>query len=97
MILGITTFKEEALEVTNNIPLAFLIIAVAGTVTSLLSLCTKKNFINIMIVYILLKSFSKMEKILGKHGINIIRKVFGIVLLAITFKLLATNIDKIVI
>ena len=97
MILGITMFKEEALDVNYNIPLAFPIIAGAGTVTSLLSLFTEKNFINIMIVYILLKSSSKLEKILGKHGINIIRKVFGMVLLAIAFKLLATNIAKIVI
>ena len=50
-----------------------------------------------MIVYILLKSSSKLEKILGKHAINIIRKVFGVVLLAIVFKLFATNIAKIVI
>ena len=50
-----------------------------------------------MIVYVLLKSSSKLEKILGKHAINIIRKVFGIVLLAIVFKLFTTNIAKIVI
>jgi multiple antibiotic resistance protein len=49
-----------------------------------------------LIVYIILKSSSRLEKILGKQGINIIRKVFGIVLLAIAVKLFATNVGKIV-
>ena len=104
MILGITLFKEEALEVASIVPLAFPVIAGAGTMTSLLSLRAEYDLgniiiailISILIVYIILKSCSRLEKILGKQGINIIRKVFGIVLLAIAVKLFATNFGKIV-
>jgi len=105
MILGITLFKEEPPEVASIVPLAFPIIAGAGTMTSLLSLRAEYAliniivaiFINIGIVYIILKSSSRLEKILGKQGINIIRKVFGIVLMAIAVKLFATNVGKIVV
>ena len=104
MILGITLFNEDAPEVASIVPLAFPIIAGAGTMTSLLSLRAEYDFvniivaivINILIVYIMLKSSSRLEKILGKQGINIIRKVFGIILLAIAVKLFATNVGKIV-
>ena len=90
MILGITLFNEDAPEVASIVPLAFPIIAGAGTMTSLLSLRAEYDFvniivaivINILIVYIILKSSSRLEKILGKQGINIIRKVFGIILLS---------------
>ena len=105
MILGISLFKEEAYEVASIAPLAFPIIAGAGTMTTLLSLRAEYDLINIIIailinilfVYIILKSSSRIAKILGKHGINIIRKVFGIILLAIAVKLFATNIGKIVV
>ena len=105
MILGITLFKEEAPEVDSIVPLAFPIIAGAGTITSLLSLRAQYALINIIvailinvgIVYIILKSSPRLEKILGKKGVNIIRKVFGIVLMAIAVKLFATNIGKIVV
>ena len=104
MILGITLFNEDAPEVASIVPLAFPIIAGAGTMTSLLSLRAEYDLVNIiaaivintLIVYIILKSSSRLEKILGKQGINIIRKVFGIVLLAIAVKLFATNVGKIV-
>jgi multiple antibiotic resistance protein len=104
MILGITLFKEDAPEVASIVPLAFPVIAGAGTMTSLLSLRAEYDLINIiiaiviniLIVYVILKSSSKLEKILGKQGINIIRKIFGIVLLAIAVKLFATNVAKIV-
>lgn len=86
------------------VPLAFPIIAGAGTMTSLLSLRAEYDLINIiiaiiiniLIVYIILKSSTKLERVLGKQGINIIRKVFGIILLAIAVKLFATNVGKIV-
>ena len=102
MIWGITLFKEEPPEVASIVPLAFPIIAGAGTMTSLLSLRAEYDLINIivaiiinvLIVYIILKSSYKLEKILGKQGISIIRKVFGIVLLAIAVKLFATNVVK---
>ncbi len=104
MILGITLFAEEPPEVASIVPLAFPIIAGAGTMTSLLSLRAEYEMINIiaaiviniLIVYIILKTSGKLQKILGKTGISIIRKVFGIILLAIAVKLFATNVGKIV-
>ena len=104
MILGITLFTEEPPEVASVVPLAFPIIAGAGTMTSLVSLRAEYEMINIiaaiviniLIVYIILKTSGKLQKILGKTGISIIRKVFGIILLAIAVKLFATNVGKIV-
>ena len=104
MILGITLFKEDPPEVASVVPLAFPIIAGAGTMTSLLSLRAEYEMINIivaiviniLIVYIILKTSGRLQKILGKTGISIIRKVFGIILLAIAVKLFATNVGKIV-
>jgi len=104
MILGITLFTEEPPEVASVVPLAFPVIAGAGTMTSLLSLRAEYEMINIiaaiviniLIVYIILKTSGKLQKILGKTGISIIRKVFGIILLAIAVKLFATNVGKIV-
>ena len=104
MILGITLFKVDAPEVTSIVPLAFPIIAGAGTMTSLLSLRAEYDLINIIvaillnviIVYAILKFSFRLEKLLGKQGIDIIRKVFGIVLLSIAVKLFASNVGKIV-
>ena len=50
--------------------------------------------INIIIVYLVLKSSGKIERVLGKQGINVIRKIFGVVLLAIAVKLFAANIQN---
>ena len=105
MILGINLFKDEALEAASIVPLAFPIIAGAGTMTTLLSLRAEYDLINIiiaiminiLIVYIILKSSSRLERILDKQVINIIRKIFGIILLAIAVKLFATNASKIVV
>jgi len=79
-------------------------IAGAGTMTSLLSLRAEYDVVNIIvaivinvvIVYAILKSSKGIQKVLGKSGINIIRKVFGIVLLAIAVKLFTTNIGQLI-
>ena len=104
MILGISLYKDDAPQTTAIVPLAFPMIAGAGTMTSLLSLRAEYNvvniivaiLINILVVYIILKSSGRIQNLLGKQGISIIRKVFGIVLLAIAVKLFATNIGGIV-
>ena len=103
MILGITLYKDEHPETASVVPLAFPLIAGAGTMTSLLSLKAEYDtiniiiaiIINIIIVYIILKSSTFLERLLGKSGLNVIRKVFGIVLLAIAVKLFASNIGQI--
>ncbi len=104
MILGISLYKDEEPETASVVPLAFPLIAGAGTMTSLLSLRAEYHainiifaiIINIIIVYIILKSSSFLEKLLGKSGLNIIRKVFGIVLLAIAVKLFTNNVGQLI-
>ncbi len=101
MILGITLYKDDAPESASIVPIAFPLIAGAGTLTSLLSLRAEYHVeniivaivVNIIFVYLVLKSSRRIEKVLGKNGISIIRKVFGVILLAIAVKLFATNIN----
>lgn len=103
MILGITLYRndeeEEAISATV-FPLAFPLIAGPGSLTTLLSLRAEfslENIIvavllNVIVIYIVLKTSSKIERVIGPNGINIIRKIFGVVLLAIAVKLFAANI-----
>jgi multiple antibiotic resistance protein len=101
MILGIQLYKDDAPETASVVPLAFPLIAGAGTMTTILSLRAEYQTINIIIaivinilfVYIVLKSSKKIEQLLGKGGIGVVRKIFGVILLAIAVKLFATNIQ----
>ncbi|MCB4798480.1 MarC family protein [Neotamlana laminarinivorans] len=102
MILGITLYKqEEQSAVTATVfPLAFPLIAGPGSLTTLLSLRAEfrtENIIvavvlNVIIIFAVLKTSARIERILGSNGINIIRKIFGVVLLAIAVKLFTHNI-----
>ena len=102
MVLGINLFNNDEPDTASIVPLAFPMIAGAGTLTSLLSLRAEYHVINIIIaiviniiiVYVILKSSSRIEKLLGRSGINIIRKVFGVVLLAIAVKLFTSNVQQ---
>ncbi|GMN06585.1 MarC family protein [Croceitalea sp. MTPC5] len=102
MVLGITLFKDEEPESASVVPIAFPLIAGAGTLTSILALRAEyyvENIIvaiiiNIIFVYVVLKSSKKIEKILSKNGLSVIRKVFGVILLAIAVKLFAANINE---
>lgn len=104
MILGVQLYRDDAPETAAIVPLAFPLIAGAGTMTSLLSLKAEYETVNIIIaivlniivVYAVLKSSKKLERIFGKQGISVIRKIFGVVLLAIAVKLFATNITHII-
>lgn len=99
MVLGVNFFKEEAPESSSIVPLAFPIIAGAGTMTTLLSLKSEYDtqniiigiLINMLFVYAVLKNTIRIEKILGKTGLQILRKAFGIILLAIAIKLFRHN------
>jgi multiple antibiotic resistance protein len=99
MILGIRLYKDDAPETASIVPIAFPLIAGAGTMTALLSLRAEyavQNIIiaiviNIILVYAVLKLSFKIEKVLGKGGIAVLRKVFGVILLAIAVKLFRTN------
>lgn len=100
MILGIRLYKDEAPGTASIVPLAFPLIAGAGVLTTLLSLKSQYHSINIMlgiilnmiVVYVVLKLSSKIERLLGENGLGVIRKVFGIILLAIAVKLFASNV-----
>ena len=100
MILGIRLYRDEAASSASIVPIAFPLIAGAGTMTTLLSLKAQYQTVNIVVaivlniivVYIVLKSSSKIEKMLGKNGLGVIRKAFGVVLLAIAVKLFAANV-----
>jgi len=100
MILGIKFFKEDDIPTTVSIvPLAFPLIAGAGTMTTLLSLKSQYDTANIivgivlntMIVYVVLKNVQLLERLLGKTGLNVVRKAFGVILLAIAIKLFRSN------
>ena len=104
MILGITIFRnDDSNKMTATVfPLAFPLIAGPGSLTTILSI--KAEFanenillaiiLNVILIYIVLRTSAKIEKIIGKNGINIIRKIFGVILLAISVKLFATNIKQ---
>ena len=100
MILGVKLYKDSNPKTASIVPIAFPLIAGPGTLTTLISIKSEFSNINIILaiivnmvlVYIVLKSSEKIEKMIGSQGINILRKVFGIILLAIGVKLFTTNI-----
>lgn len=102
MILGIRLYKEDNPSTASIVPIAFPLIAGAGTMTTLLSLRAefeKINIIvaiviNVIVVYAVLKSSATLERLLGVNGLGVIRKVFGVVLLAIAVKLFAANVKQ---
>ena len=100
MILGIRLYKDDIPETASIVPIAYPLIAGTGTMTTLLSLRAAYDsttiiigiFINLFVVYVVLRNLYRLERFLGDSGINILRKVFGIILLAISVKLFRTNI-----
>jgi len=104
MILNITLFKEDdsSPQLATVFPLAFPLLAGPGSLTTILSLRAEFHIVNIIVaiilniivVYIVLKTSSRLQRILGKNGIAVIRKVFGVVLLAIAVKLFTSNIQE---
>jgi len=101
MILGVRLYREESPSTASVVPLAFPLIAGAGTMTTILSLKAEFHTVNIIIaivlniifVYAVLKSSNRIERMLGAGGINVIRKIFGVILLAIAVKLFASNVQ----
>ncbi len=102
MILGIELFKSEKdAKAGSIVPIAFPLVAGSGTLTTIMSL--KANFdeanilagivLNLTLVYIVLRSLSYIERLLGKAGLMVIRKFFGVILLAIAVKIFKSNIN----
>ena len=99
MVLGIQLFKHEAGGSGAIVPIAFPLIAGAGSITTLLSLRAEYHAVNILIalsinmiiVYLVLRLTTVFERILGPNGLHILRKFFGIILLAIAIRLFLSN------
>lgn len=105
MILGVSIFKDDdgvSAKTVSVFPLAFPLLAGPGSLTSLLALRAEyaiENIliaivINIALIYIVLKTSNRIEKAIGKNGIAVIHKVFGVILLAIAVKLFTANIQE---
>lgn len=100
MVLGITIFKDHTSGSASIVPIAFPLIAGAGSITTLLSLRAEYNLaeitialvLNMIVVYVVLRLTHFFEKLLGQNGIMILRKMFGIILLAISVKLFMSNL-----
>jgi multiple antibiotic resistance protein len=101
MILGIEIFKAdpEAATGASIVPIAFPLIAGAGTLTTILTLKAEFEQVNIAIgillnlifVYAVLKSTNWLERKLGKTGLDVLRRIFGIILLSIAVKIFKSN------
>lgn len=101
MILGITIFKEEDADTATAsvMPLAFPLLAGAGTMTTIISIRAEYAsanvvvaiLLNVVVIYIVLRSLGLIERLLGPVGIRVLKKVFGIILLAIAVKLFSAN------
>jgi multiple antibiotic resistance protein len=99
MILGIELFKHDSHEGGSIFPIAFPLIAGAGSITTILSLKAEYQTINILValilnmgvIYLVLRLTSSFEKILGAGGLQILKKTFGVILLSIAIKLFLTN------
>jgi multiple antibiotic resistance protein len=100
LVLGLEFFKSEKdVKSATVVPIAFPLIAGSGTLTTIMSL--KANYgettlliailINLIIVYVVLRSLKFIEKLLGPAGLIAVRKFFGVILLAIAVKIFATN------
>lgn len=101
MILGVELFKDDDADTATAsiVPLAFPLLAGAGSLTTILSIRAEFDTLNIAIaivlnmlaIYVVLKSLKLVERLLGPTGIRVIKKVFGIILLAISVKLFSSN------
>jgi len=102
LVLGLEFFKNETNPKAGSVvPIAFPLIAGSGTLTTIMSL--KANFynvniligilINLVIIFLVLSSLKWIERALGPNGLIVVRKFFGIILLAIAVKIFGTNIQ----
>jgi multiple antibiotic resistance protein len=102
MVMGVEFFKADSNPKSGSVvPIAFPLIAGSGTLTTIMSL--KANFydmniligilINLVVIFVVLKSLGKIERILGPGGLIVVRKFFGVILLAIAVKIFGINIQ----
>jgi multiple antibiotic resistance protein len=100
MVLGLEFFKpDQDAKASTVVPIAFPLIAGSGTLTTVMSLKAAYNsyniliaiFINLVIIYLTLRSVNLLERLLGPSGILVVRKFFGVILLAIAVKIFMSN------
>lgn len=104
MILGIELYKLDESKAISIVPLAFPLIAGAGSITSILSLRAQYRIVNIaiaiilnlLVVYTSLRLSDEIKSRLGKGGISVLQKGFGIILLAIAVKMFTANINYLI-
>ncbi|MDO4190517.1 MAG: MarC family protein [Bacteroidales bacterium] len=103
MILGIDIIRYNGPKGSSSVvPLAFPLVAGPGSITAILSMRAEYDMINILIalilnivwVYVVLKSTKKIHQFIGEGAVYIMRKFFGIILLAMSVKLFASNISS---
>ena len=103
MILGIEFFKPEKDSKSGSVvPIAFPLIAGSGTLTTVMSLKANYHDVNIFIgilinsivIFVVLKSLKWIERALGPNGLLVVRKFFGVILLAIAVKIFGSNIGQ---
>lgn len=101
MLLSVNIFKEEDVDTASAsiVPLAFPLLAGAGTLTTILSIRAEYQTLNIVVaivlnmgvVFLVLRSLNLIQRALGPVGNKVLKKVFGIILLAIAVKLFSSN------
>jgi multiple antibiotic resistance protein len=110
MVLGIEFFKAEKGAASGTVvPIAFPLIAGSGTLTTIMSLkatfekADKNEYmilvailVNLVVIYLVLRSLNLIEKVLGKAGLMAVRKFFGVILLAIAVKVFASNVSGLI-
>ncbi len=110
MVLGIEFFKSEKGASSGTVvPIAFPLIAGSGTLTTIMSLkatferADKNEYmillailVNLIVIYLVLRSLNLIERVLGKAGLLAVRKFFGVILLAIAVKVFAANVSGLI-
>ncbi|HEY5465114.1 MAG TPA: MarC family protein [Hanamia sp.] len=103
MVLGLDFFKQESNPKSGSVvPIAFPLIAGSGTLTTIMSLKADYHDINILfgilincvLIFVVLKSLNWVEKVIGPSGLIVVRKFFGVILLAIAVKIFGSNIAQ---
>lgn len=102
MVLGLEFFKSEkgSSHSGSYVPIAFPLIAGSGTLTTIMSLKATFNsynilvgiFLNLIVIFVVIRSLSWLERMLGEAGLMVIRKFFGVILLAIAIRIFKSNL-----
>lgn len=104
MVLGVEIFKQDSPTGASIVPVAFPLIAGPGSFTTILSLRAEFDTVNIvvalllnmLVVFLVLRSTNIMVRLLGNGGIYVLKKFFGIILLAISVKLFTSNLTSLI-